>query len=176
MSVLSTPLGRIGMVAAGAVVGSVAGKFLLVDEAEAPPPQPPSPQSQPQPPPPPPPPHGTHAALPSVLKQTPDWARSPPMVQLSDSFDQQPLDEDDECGICSPGGNPMARSGQGVVTLACSHRFHRDCVAVLRRRGVASPCPQCQAEADKPPPAWEDAMRQYTRVGARRGVGRGFGG
>eukprot|EP01043_Picozoa_sp_COSAG02_P096931 COSAG02_NODE_33172_length_504_cov_0.916049_1_plen_127_part_10 len=59
-------------------------------------------------------------------------------------------------------GDPMSRSGQGVVALECSHRFHRDCVAALRSRKVACPCTSC--DADSPPPAWDDALPRYVRV------------
>lgn len=109
--------------------------------------------------------------LPAALKTTPKWAQRAPASesanyhgpQMSDSFDHQPLDEDDECAICM--GDPMSRSGQGVVSLGCTHRFHRDCIEALRSRKVASPCTFC--DADPPPPAWDDALRRYVRVRRR---------
>lgn len=102
------------------------------------------------------------------MKTAPKWVQGPPAAetsdfrgpQMSDSFDSLPLDEDDECAICM--GDPMSRSGQGVVSLQCSHRFHRDCVAALRNRKVAFPCTAC--DPDSPPPAWDDALRRYVRV------------
>jgi len=110
-------------------------------------------------------------SLPPALTETPGWARPAPAastasgtpaasLQFSDSFDKQPLDEDDECGVCL--GDPLPRSGAGVVALGCSHRFHRACVTALRARLVASPCPSCDAET--PPPPWDMAVRQFTRV------------
>ena len=106
--------------------------------------------------------------LPAAMKTAPKWVQGPPAAetsdfrgpQMSDSFDSLPLDEDDECAICM--GDPMSRSGQGVVSLQCSHRFHRDCVAALRNRKVAFPCTFC--DPDSPPPAWDDALRRYVRV------------
>jgi hypothetical protein len=118
--------------------------------------------------------------LPPAMKTTPEWSRPPPGgaggggesgdvgLQLSDSFDQQPLDEDDECTICQ--GDPLARSGQGVVNLECAHRFHRTCVASLRCRLVTSPCPSCNPE--HPPPPWETAVRQYAQIEQRVAQGR----
>jgi hypothetical protein len=90
-------------------------------------------------------------SLPAAMKTVPKWVQGPPASesedfrgpQMSDSFDQLPLDEEDECAICM--GDPMSRSGQGVVALECSHRFHRDCVAALRSRKVACPCTSCDA-------------------------------
>ena len=120
-------------------------------------------------------------ALPAAMKTAPKWVQRPPASestdfrgpQMSDSFDQLPLDEEDECAICM--GDPMSRSGQGVVALECSHRFHRDCVAALRSRKVASPCTSC--DSDPPPPAWDDALRRYVRVrlfGQLAGVAESF--
>ena len=110
----------------------------------------------------------TPVGLPAALRTVPSWTRAPtsggtgkgggPMV--SGSYDQQPLDEDDECSICL--GDPMSRSGQGICALKCSHRFHRDCVEALRCRLVESPCPTC--DPDSPAPPWEDAVRRYVRV------------
>ena len=66
------------------------------------------------------------------MKTVPTWAQrapgggdfNPHALQMSDSFDAQPLDEEDECTICR--GAPMSRSGQGVMALECTHRYHRD--------------------------------------------------
>ena len=90
---------------------------------------------------------------------------APPGLQLSDSFDRQPLDEDDECAICL--GDAMPRSGEGCCALdSCAHRFHRACVTALRHRGLGGTgpllCPVCQPDA--PPRPWEDGLRQYAKV------------
>jgi hypothetical protein len=119
--------------------------------------------------------------LPPAMTETPTWAGggggggssgggSGPaagMLQYSDSFDRQPLDEDDECAACR--GDPLARSGVGVVHLACAHRLHRACVAGLRGHGVASPCPECDPDGGFLPP-WDAALRLATRVSQRRNV------
>lgn len=113
---------------------------------------------------------GGPRALPAAMKTTPKWVQRGPDSggeegeyrgpQMSDSFDAQPLDEEDECAICM--GEPMSRSGVGVCSLECTHRYHRDCVQALRSWKVASPCTACDPEP--PPPAWDDALRRYVRV------------
>ena len=89
--------------------------------------------------------------LPAAMKTIPAWATggggtstarsSAAGAMFSDSFDGQPNDEDDKCGICA--GEPMPRSGRGVCALKCSHRFHSACVAQLRARLVECPCTFC---------------------------------
>ena len=112
--------------------------------------------------------------LPAALKTTPQFAQrttgAPSFLPLvSDAFDHDVLDEDDECGICK--GDPLPRSGRGVVALQkCQHRFHRPCVAALRSRLVASPCPSCTA--DEEPPAWDDAIRKLVTIECRVSQGR----
>jgi hypothetical protein len=109
--------------------------------------------------------------LPPVLRTSPRWAAPLPSdsgatpgasghLELSDSYDRQPLDEDDACTICA--GDPLPRSGQGVVNLPCAHRFHRTCVAALRKRLVESPCPSCSPE--HAPPPWDDASHTHVYV------------
>ena len=118
---------------------------------------------------------GAARALPPAMTEVPAWALAgesgkksgpvaPPPVPLSDSFDAQPLDEEDACGVCR--GKPLPRSGAGVVALSsCACRFHRPCVAALRRRLVESPCPACEAAAAPPP--WDRLLRKYVQVTGR---------
>jgi hypothetical protein len=123
-------------------------------------------QTQPQP--------ATPAAplrsLPPAMTEPPAFARppptggvAPPPLQLSDSFDAQPLDEDDECAICH--GDAMSRSGAGECTLPCHCRYHRACVAALRGRLIKSPC--CRCDPPEPAPPWAEVVRKHTRVSAR---------
>jgi len=118
------------------------------------------------------------APLPAALKTRPSFAQhAPPSAgeggpqpQLSDSFDRQPMDEDDECGICR--GDPLPRSGVGVCALEspCSHRYHRVCVAKLRERLVAHVC--CFCESPDFVPSWDGAVRRYAQIELRVGQGR----
>ena len=85
-------------------------------------------------------------ALPAGMKTVPSWAQGAPAgdfdphaLQMSDSFDAQPLDEEDECTICR--GAPMSRSGQGCCALECTHRYHRDWWANRNRTPRAQSLP-----------------------------------
>jgi hypothetical protein len=68
-------------------------------------------------------------AFPAAMKTRPIFAAHPESAGAAESKPYQtdeygdPLDEDDECGICA--GDHLPRNGRGVVSLKCSHRSHR---------------------------------------------------
>jgi hypothetical protein len=64
--------------------------------------------------------------------------------------------EGDECAIC------LEILTTEPCTLPCSHAFHADCVAGLRKLGVAQVCPLCRSELSSGPGKLHDeAVRRY---------------
>ena len=67
------------------------------------------------------------------------------------------------CGICM-----QALSVSPVMTLACSHEYHRECVEKLRSLGVKEACPMCRAELPPgPEKLFEDAISRWLALHRR---------
>ena len=64
---------------------------------------------------------------------------------------REPATEGPECAICL---SPVDEAS--ACTLPCSHTFHGECVAGLRKFGVAQACPICRAELPPGPEKLHD--------------------
>ena len=78
-------------------------------------------------------------------------------------------DEDEECAICL---DLLGVDPGEVCELPCSHRFHHECVAGVRKGGGSSSCPLCRAQLPPGPGEVSEHATQRFFVVKRR-VDRG---
>ena len=66
----------------------------------------------------------------------------------------------DECAICL---SPLSQSN--ACLLPCSHSYHSECVAQLRKFGISQVCPLCRAELPAGPErVCEETTRRFVAL------------